>query len=29
VAVCISQRDGKPVPVPPDLREEIQEFMRG
>ena len=29
VAVCISQRDGKPVPVPPDLREQIQEFMRG
>lgn len=29
VAVCISQRDGKPVPVPLDLREKIQEFMRG
>ena len=29
VAVCISQRDGKPVSVPPDLRDQIQEFMRG
>ncbi len=29
VAVCVSQRDNKPIPVPQDLREKIQEFMRG
>lgn len=29
VAVCVSQRDGKPLPIPQDLREKIQEFMRG
>ena len=29
IAVCVSQRDSKPVPVPQDLREKITEFMRG
>ena len=29
VAVCVSQRTGKAVPIPQDLRDKIQEFMLG
>lgn len=29
VVVCVSQKTGKPTPIPPDLREKVQEFMRG
>ena len=29
VAVCVSQKTGKAVPIPQDLRDKIQEFMLG
>ncbi len=29
VTVCVSQKTGKPVAIPADLREKIGEFMRG
>ncbi len=29
VAVCVSQKSHTAVPIPPDVREKIQEFMRG
>jgi acyl-CoA thioesterase FadM len=29
VTVCVSQKTGKPTPIPNDLREKVLEFMRG
>lgn len=29
VIVCVDQKTGKAVPVPPDVREKIQQFMLG
>ena len=29
VTVCVSQKTGKPTPIPSDLREKVLEFMRG
>ncbi len=29
IAVCVDQSSGKPAPIPQDLRDKVQEFMRG